>query len=149
MVEGAVPDVEETLRNVPLFRQIAPKQIKSLARWTLTRSYGAGQTIVSEGQTGLGLYCIESGHVKITKHSPHGERDIREMGPGETFGEISLLDDRPRSATVTAVEATTCVLLDKSQFLAELRTYPEMALAILPTVVEWLREADTKIAQLS
>lgn len=142
-------DAEETLRRVPLFRGLKPKQISSLARWTTTRNYPAGQVIVSEGQTGLGLYCIQSGRVKVTKHSANGERDIREMGPGETFGELALLDDKPRSATVTAIEPTTAVLLDKSQFLAEVRTFPELALDILPIIVEWLRGADAKIAELS
>jgi CRP-like cAMP-binding protein len=146
--EGSV-DVEETLRRVPLFQELQPKQIRSLARWTTTRTYSPDQVIVSEGQSGLGLYMIQDGLVKVTKHSAHGEREIRTMGPGESFGEISLLDDKPRSATVTAVEPTTTILLDKSQFIAELRTYPEIALAILPTVVGWLREADTVIAQLS
>jgi CRP-like cAMP-binding protein len=61
----------------------------------------------------------------------------------------SLLDDKPRSATVTAVEPTTAVLLDKSQFIAELKTYPEIALSILPVLVGWLRDADAKIADLS
>lgn len=142
-------DAVETLRKVPLFRGLQEKQIGSLARWTTTRNYAAGQEIVHEGQTGLGLYCIQSGRVKVSKHGTGGERAIREMGPGESFGEIALLDDRPRSATITAVEPTTCVLLDKSQFLAEIRTYPDMALAILPVVVGWLREADTRIAELS
>jgi CRP-like cAMP-binding protein len=142
-------DAAETLRNVPLFRGLQEKQITSLARWTTTRNYTPGQVIVNEGQTGLGLYAIQSGRVKVTKHGAGGERDIREMGPGESFGEISLLDDRPRSATITAVEPTTCVLLDKSQFLAEIRTFPDMALAILPVVVGWLRQADTRIAELS
>ena len=142
-------DAQETLSKVPLFRRIQPKHLKALASWSMTRDYQSGQVIVSEGQTGMGLYCIQSGKVKVTKKTAGGEREIREMGPGESFGEISLLDDRPRSATVTALEPTTAVLLDKSQFLAELKTYPEMSLAILPTVVEWLREADTKVAQLS
>jgi CRP-like cAMP-binding protein len=142
-------DVEETLQQVPLFQELQPKQIKSLARWATSRTYSPGQVIVSEGQTGLGLYCIQSGRVKVSKQSIHGEREIRTMGPGESFGEISLLDDKPRSATVSAVEPTTTVMLDKSQFIAELRTYPEIALAILPTVVGWLRDADAVIAQLS
>lgn len=142
-------DAEETLHNVPLFRDLPRKHLKSLARWTTTRNYPAGQVIVKEGQTGLGLYCIQSGRVKVSQSSPTGERDVREMGPGESFGEISLLDDRPRSATVTAVENTTAVLLDKSQFLAEIRTHPEIALSILPTLTEWLRDANTRIADLS
>lgn len=142
-------DVEETLQQVPLFQELQPKQIRSLARWATSRTYSPGQVIVAEGQTGLGLYCIQSGLVKVTKQTVHGEREIRTMGPEESFGEISLLDDKPRSATVTAVEPTTTILLDKSQFIAEIRTYPEIALAILPTIVGWLRDADAVIAQLS
>jgi CRP-like cAMP-binding protein len=148
-VEVQAVEVEESLRNVPLFEGFQPKQLKSLARWTTTRSYQPGQIIVSEGQTGLGLYVIRTGKVQISMHSAHGEREIRVMGPGESFGEISLLDDRPRSATATAVEWTTAVLLDKSQFLAEMHAHPEMALAMLPVLVTWLREADMKISGLS
>jgi len=142
-------DEEETLRRVPLFEGLQPKQLKSLARWTTTRTYQPGQVVVNEGQIGMGLYCIQSGSVKITKRSANDEREIRSMGAGESFGEISLLDDKPRSATVTAVEPTTAVLLDKSQFIAELKTYPEIALSILPVLVGWLRDADAKIADLS
>ncbi|MDQ2741184.1 MAG: cyclic nucleotide-binding domain-containing protein [Chloroflexota bacterium] len=142
-------DEEETLRRVPLFEGLQPKQLKSLARWTTTRTYQSGQVVVNEGQIGMGLYCIQSGSVKITKRSANEEREIRSMGAGESFGEISLLDDKPRSATVTAVEPTTAVLLDKSQFIAELKTYPEIALSILPVLVGWLRDADAKIADLS
>jgi len=142
-------DEEETLRRVPLFEGLQPKQLKSLARWTTTRTYQPGQVVVNEGQIGMGLYCIQSGSVKITKRSANEEREIRSMGAGESFGEISLLDDKTRSATVTAVEPTTAVLLDKSQFIAELKTYPEIALSILPVLVGWLRDADAKIADLS
>jgi CRP/FNR family cyclic AMP-dependent transcriptional regulator len=142
-------DAEETLRRVPLFEGIQPKHIKGLAKWTTTRSWGPEQQIVREGQSGMGLYCIQTGKVRVSKASPTGEHEIRTMGVGESFGEISLLDDKPRSATVTAIEPTTCVMLDKSQFLAEIRTHPEIALAVLPVIVSWLRDADTKIAQLS
>jgi len=142
-------EVEETLSKVPLFEGLQPKQVKSLARWTTTRSYQPGQAIVEEGAVGMGLYCIQSGKVKITQKTSHGERDIREMGPGEAFGELSLLGDKPRAATVTAVDRTTCVLLDKGQFLAELRTFPEIALPMLSVLVNWLQEADRKIAELS
>lgn len=142
-------DAAEILGRTTLFRKLSPKQLKSLSKAATTRSYGAGQVIVSEGQTGFGLYCIQSGKVKVTKHTPTGEREIRTMGPGESFGEISLLDDHPRSATVTAVEPTTAVLLDKMQFGAELRTHPEVALSLLPALVQWLREADQKVSELT
>jgi CRP-like cAMP-binding protein len=142
-------DVEETLARTPLFQKLPPRHLRSLAKLATTRTYQPGQVIVAEGQTGFGLYSIQSGKVKVTKQTPGGEREIRTMGPGETFGEISLLDDQPRSATVTAVEPTTAVLLDKMQFGAELRTHPEVALSLLPALVQWLREADRKISELT
>jgi CRP/FNR family cyclic AMP-dependent transcriptional regulator len=142
-------DVEQTLRQVRLFSELQPKQIKSLAKWTTSRTYNPGQVVVQQGQRGLGLYIIQTGKVKVTQTTDHGEREIRDMGPGEAFGELSLLDNQPRGATITAIEPTTCVLLDKSQFLAEIRTYPEISLHILPILVQWIREADEKIAQLS
>lgn len=142
-------DAEETLRRVPLFAELQKKQLRSLAKWTSTRNFNEGQVIVSEGQSGLGLYIIQTGRVKVTQKTASGEREVRQMGPGESFGELALLDNSPRAATVTAVEPTSCVLLDKVQFLAELRTYPEIALSIIPVLVGWLREADAKIAQLS
>jgi len=64
------------------------------------------------------------------------------MGPGETFGELSLLDDQPRSATVTALDSTTVLLLDKWQFVAELKQHPEVAVAMLPTLARWLRSVE-------
>lgn len=137
-------DAEQTLRNVPLFSGLQHKQLKSLARWVTTRTFEPGQAIVQEGQTGLGLYCVQSGRVRVTQSSSGSQRELREMVAGESFGEISLLDDRPRSATVTAVDPTTVVILDKSQFLAELRVYPEIALAILFPLVQRLREAETR-----
>lgn len=142
-------DAEDTLRKVPLFANLQPKQLKSLAKWAVSRNYAPGQAIVTQGQLGLGLYCIQSGRVKITQKTGGGEREIREMGAGDSFGELSLLSDMPRSATVTALEPTTCVLLDKPRFLAEIRTYPDIALEILPVVVNRLLESDKRIAELS
>jgi len=142
-------DAVETLRRVPLFEGISDRHLRSLSKWTSTRRYDGGRAIVSQGQTGLGLYCIQSGTVKVTISGPAGDQELRQMGPGETFGELALLDDKPRSATVTALEPTTAVLLDKSQFRAELRSHPEIALQILETLVAWLRESDSRSVQSS
>src|SRR5919202_4110391 len=119
-MEGLQVDVIETLSKVPLFEGISEKHLQSLSKWTTTRKWDAGQTIVTEGQTGLGLYIIESGKVRVSKAGPSGDVELRTMGGGETFGELALLDDKPRSATVTAVEPTSAILLHKSQFRAQL-----------------------------
>jgi CRP/FNR family transcriptional regulator, cyclic AMP receptor protein len=142
-------DAEQTLRAVPLFQNVNPKHVKALAKWTATRTFEPGKVIVAEGQIGMGLYCIQSGKVKVSLNTAKGPHDIRTMGPGETFGELSLLDSEPRSATVTAVEETTVVMLDKPQFLAQSRTHPELLWAIIPILARWLRESDKKVAELS
>ena len=140
-------DAEESLRRVSLFQGLQPKQIKSLAKMTVSRTFEPGTAIVTEGKMGVGLYCIVSGRVRVTMRTPSGDRELRVMGPGESFGELALLDSQPRSATVTAIERTTAILLDKAQFLAELRTYPEVSLALLPVLVQWIRDADRKLAE--
>ncbi|MGH2449231.1 MAG: cyclic nucleotide-binding domain-containing protein [Chloroflexota bacterium] len=142
-------DAEQTLQHVTLFKNLTPKLLKSLARWAATRTFQPGQEIVKQGQQGVGLYCIQSGQVKVTQQTSSGSREIRTMGAGQCFGELSLLDDAPRTATITALETTTTVSLDKMHFLAELKTYPEIALDMLPILTGWLRDADRTIAELS
>jgi CRP/FNR family transcriptional regulator, cyclic AMP receptor protein len=141
-------DAEETLGKVKLFEGLRPKQIKTLAKWATRRHFQQDQAIVTQGQLGVGLYCIESGRVSVAIDTPSGPLELRKMGVGEAFGELALLDDKPRSATVTAVEPTTTLILDKAQFLAELRTYPEIGLALLPVLTQWIRDADEKLAEL-
>jgi CRP/FNR family cyclic AMP-dependent transcriptional regulator len=148
-VEVDVATPEEVLQRVPLFHELEPKDLRSLARFTVTRSFEAGQVIVAEGQMGFGLYSIQSGKVRITQNTPNGTREIRTMGPGETFGEISLIDDQPRTATVTAIEPTTAVVLDKMQFTSEVKNHPEVAFPMMRSLVQWLRDADRKIAELT
>ncbi|PZS05524.1 MAG: transcriptional regulator [Chloroflexi bacterium] len=141
-MEASEVDTEQTLKTVPLFQGLRSRNLKSLARGTTARTYQPDQVIVSEGQVGYGLYIIQSGQVKVTQEGSTGSREIRRMGPGETFGEMSLLDDQPRSATVTAVEPTTALLLDKWQFVSEMKAHPEITAAMLPTLVGWLRSVE-------
>lgn len=140
-------NAEETLQRVPLFQGLQPKQVKGLARWTTTRTYDANTPIVRQGQPGIGLYCIQSGKVRVTQQTQQGEREIRSMGPGESFGELSLLQEQPRSATVTAVEPTTCVLLDQVQFNVELKSHPEIAVPMLHVLATWLQDAEAASAR--
>lgn len=138
---------EEILQKVGLFQRLQAKTVRSLAKMATRRNYQPGQPIVTEGQMGLGLYCIESGRVKVSRNGPAGEQEIRTMGRGESFGELALLDDSPRSATITAIEPTSALLLDKAQFLAQLRTHPEMGLDLIPVLVKWLRDADRRTTE--
>lgn len=137
-------EAEKLLSRVSLFHSLNKKHIAQLARSTTTQTYEPGQVIVAQGDTGLGLYVIASGSVDVRKERPgHEPVTLNTLGPGQVFGEIALLDDYPRSATVVAHETTQCLTLSKWHFLAELESHPEIAVAVLPIVSRRLRDTLT------
>ncbi|HKF32601.1 MAG TPA: MFS transporter [Jatrophihabitantaceae bacterium] len=107
------PDGLDLLRALPIFAPLAPDRIESLARRLTRTTVPAGEVIMREGDDGDRFYVIESGGVDVT----HGTKVIRHEGPGEYFGEIALLRDVPRTATVTATEDTVLLSLERGPFL--------------------------------
>ena len=107
------PDGLDLLRALPIFAPLAPDRIESLARRLTRTTVPAGEVIMREGEDGDRFYVIESGGVDVT----HGTKVIRHEGPGEYFGEIALLRDVPRTATVTATEDTVLLSLERGPFL--------------------------------
>ena len=143
-------DKVELLKNVELFSDLKEKEIKSLAEFCVKRPFEKGQTLVRQGDSGLGLYVLISGKVKIVKKTSTGEElEIAVLGPGDFFGEMTVLDSSPRSANVIAIEDTDCLLLTAWEFKARLEEHPEMALKVLPVVVKRFRETNEKLLALS
>ena len=141
---------EKLLKRVDLFSGLRKKDLTSLAKSCVERSYKAGQTLVKQGDSGVGLYMIVSGKVKILKETINGETlEIAVQGPGDFFGEMTVLDNAPRSASVIAIENTECLLLTSWDFRARLEVHPEIALDILPIVVKRFRETNEKLVSLS
>jgi CRP-like cAMP-binding protein len=141
---------EELLKGVDLFSGLKKKDLTSLAKSCVERTYQAGQTLVRQGESGVGLYMIVSGKVKIVKQTMSGEAlEIAVQGPGDFFGEMTVLDNAPRSASVVAVEDTKCLLLTSWDFRARLEIHPEIALDILPILVKRFRETNEKLISLS
>jgi CRP-like cAMP-binding protein len=101
---------------------------------------------MKQGDTGVGLYVITSGHVKTTlaKNPDRAEVDLGTYGPGSVLGEMALLDDLPRSATVTAVDDVTAVLLPVWEFRTAIRSHPEIALKLLGVLSRRLRKAESE-----
>ncbi len=124
------------LVKVPLFRDLAARQLESIARSLRERVYEAGSVIVKQGDPGLGFFLITQGRVDVTHENHH----VRDLGPGEFFGEMALMEERPRSATVTAKERTTCLQLVRWDFRALLKENPDLAVKMLEVVVQRLRE---------
>ena len=147
-VSENVAEIEHTLRGVTLFSHLSQRQRARLARFATTRSYKQGSTIVRQGDTSMSLYVILTGAVRVSRESEGGGSvEVEQLGPGGAFGEMGLIEDLPRAATVVAEEPTTCALLAKWDFQNELRDDPEIALSLLPVLTGRIRELDSLLAQ--
>jgi CRP/FNR family cyclic AMP-dependent transcriptional regulator len=112
------------------------------------RQYDAGAVIFLENTIGETAYVIEHGRVEVLKKLDGKNVHLAYIGPGEPFGEMSMIDEKPRSATVVAVEKTTVRELHRDEFLPTLQSQPDMAISLLKILFERLREADATILQL-
>ena len=140
-------NVEDTLSQVPLFSQLSRKDLKRLARGTVTRQFGKGAVIVKEGDQAIAFYLMRSGRAEVVKGAEGSSpRVLNTVGPGDFFGEMALLDGYLRSASVRALEDTECLVLSRWDFLAELRSTPSIAVQMLPILSRRLREVESQPA---
>jgi CRP-like cAMP-binding protein len=114
---------------------------------TLSR-YKAGEVIVQENEIGETAYVIAQGQVEVTKELDGQNVHLAYLGAGETFGEMSMIDEKPRSATVTAVTETLVSEIRRDDFFNSFQTDPKVAVELLKVLFERLREADAMILQL-
>jgi len=137
---------EDTLARVDLFSSLDKKELQALSKSCQERKYSAGSTLIKQGDSGVGLYIIISGHVKTTlaKNPDRAEVDLGTSGPGSVLGEMALLDDLPRSATITAVDDVTALLLPVWEFRTAVRSHPEIALKLLAVLSRRLRKVENK-----
>jgi CRP/FNR family transcriptional regulator, cyclic AMP receptor protein len=138
---------EEALAAVPLFSQFSRKDLARLSRAVVERTYKKGETVVKEGEQAVAFFVIVKGKVEVAHATGSRASKLNDLGPGEAFGEMALLDGGPRAATVKAVDETTCLVLSRWDFVAELRTNPHIAVAMLPILSRRLREVEQKLAK--
>lgn len=120
--------VAEILKAVPLFQDLDAKSLRRLARIARLKVYRRGETILKEGSVGRDLYVLKSGSVSILKRGPEDEpRVLARLEPCAPFGEMSLIDRQPRSASVVASEDTELLVLDGDEFLRFLDSDPATA----------------------
>jgi CRP/FNR family transcriptional regulator, cyclic AMP receptor protein len=136
--------LEVAFTGVPLLSRLTSEQRSRLARLACTRTYRPGAVIVRQGDTSMSAYVVLSGRVIFEQEVGQSAMTIREMGPGGFFGEMGLIDDLPRSATVIAAEQTECALLAKWDFRNSLRDDPDIALALLPVLTERIRQLEAQ-----
>ena len=137
-------NIADLLAQTPLLAELTQKELQRIAEAARMRAYQPGEVIVREGERTAGCFIILTGQVEVIKDADTARPTVlARMGPGEIFGEMAMIDDHPRSATVCALDATECVGLRRSDFMAELQRTPEIAVHMLPVLVRRLREART------
>lgn len=133
-------DVHDLLRRVPLFAGLRPDALEGLAAQLRRRTFKHGTTIFHKDQAGDALYVIESGRVRIFLPTEGGtELTVDVAGAGDIFGELALLDGRPRSASAEALEDTTTFTLTRDEFKAHLAATPQLAVALIELLSSRLR----------
>ena len=137
---------EDTLARVDLFIGLEKKDLQVLAKSCQERKYSAGSKLISQGDTGVGLYVIINGTVRITQanNPDRAEEELGIAGKGSVLGEMALLDDLPRSATVTAIDDVTALLLPIWDIRTILQSHPEIAVKLLGVLSRRLRKAENR-----
>ena len=130
------------LHTVPMFRGLNDRQLERLGKRFTERSYKKGEAIVNQGTLGIGLFIVESGKAEAIRQHPDGEKTVvNTFGPTDFFGELSLLDESPRTATVAASEDSKCLVLTQLDFLSALREDAEVPIIMLKELAHRLRRA--------
>lgn len=138
------------LRNVPLFSVLPEGQLSLLTSVVSRKSYPRNSKIITAGELTDSLYVIISGRLKVLMSDDEGREVILAiLDSNDFFGEMGLLDDSPRSASVIALEAWELLILSKREFKKCLSENFELSLAVMRGLVKRLREADEKIGSLA
>jgi len=132
-------DIPSALKAVPFFAGLDVKQLKTVAASGKELTYSDGDTIVEEGTMGVGFYMVIDGKVEVRK----GTKTLAKLSKGQFFGEMSLIDEEPRSADVVAVAPTKCFTLSTWVFSALIKQHPELALPMLKELAKRLRRAQS------
>ncbi len=144
---GRVFSFEEcltALERVPFFSTLPPGERRNLVAASVERAYPAGAGIVWQGRRpGVGLFVVLAGRALVTQvEGDSAGRMLAELGPGEMFGEMALLDEGPRSATVMALEPTTALVIPIFDFRAALTRNPDAAIRLLALLSRRVRDAE-------
>ena len=138
------------LKSVPMFSGFSQDQLRALGAMIMRRGAPRGSTVMREGDAADCLYVVVTGRLKVLMGEADGKETILSIiGAGEFFGEMSLIDDNPRSATVTAIEPCELLAITRRDFRRCLVENSDLAMAVMRVLVRRLREADRKIGSLA
>ena len=129
------------LESAELFRHLKPAELKALRQVAMERTFTAGHEIFHQGDDGDGVYVVKAGRVEISGFINQDTRRVfSEIGPGDLFGEMAVIEHRPRSATATAAQPTTVYFLPRGELLHLIERSPGLALSLLQVISQRLRD---------
>jgi CRP-like cAMP-binding protein len=140
-------DEVETLRRVPLFSRVAPAKLKLLAFTSDRVSYRTGEVLFRQGDPGDAAYVILAGKADILTDSPNGQIKVAELDYNAIVGEIAILCDISRTATVQAAAPLEALRIRKDDFLKLLADYPEMTVEVLRSLADRLARTTVELAE--
>ena len=135
--------LDNALAAVPLFEGLSKRQLKKLATTAEIVDYMAGHSIVKEGEDGESFFVVLSGQAKVTVKG----RTVNHILPGDHFGEISLLDGGPRTASVLSETPVSMLMLTRSQFQRTVQDDPALAVALMESLARMIRRVDRSLAR--
>ena len=140
---------EIELRDVPLFSEMDEQEVADIRAIMQEMKFRAGQVIIRESEMGDLFYVITEGHAEILIRDADGaELILHEAGPGDFFGELSMLTNEPRSARIRAVDAVTTLALERDDFFEFLRTHPHAAIDVMVELGGRLRDNDSILRRM-
>jgi CRP-like cAMP-binding protein len=128
-------DLEANLAKAPLLAGLDKRTLAQLAQRAKVRSYGPGEAIVHQDAPAAALYVILSGRADVELEHGDATGMVGRLGPGDFFGELALIEEHARTATVRATEPTECALFVAWEFTALLKEYPEVAVPIMYALI--------------
>lgn len=131
-------ELQQQLASVPLLAGLDQRVRRRLAEVGKRRTYAPDESIVREGSMGTALYVVLGGRARVEREG----QTIGELGPGDFFGELALIEEEPRSASVTAADETECLLFPAWEFRALLDEHPEIAVPIMRALIQRLHRSE-------
>ena len=132
----------ELFGSIPLFKGLEEQELKALANQSKEMAFRGGETIVKQGDAGLGFYVIADGEAVVKR----GKRTVAKLGRGSFFGEMSLFDDQPRSADVVATEPTRCLVLLRWNFWSLVTKNKKVTRGLFQEMARRLRATDEALS---
>jgi CRP/FNR family transcriptional regulator, cyclic AMP receptor protein len=137
----------DLIRKIDFFEPLDDKIINKIAQVCIPREYSKGDYIVKEGESGLGLFFITAGKVQVEIERNGTKSVLAQLKDEDFLGELSIIDNKPRSANVVCLEDTSCLLLTRDSFSKLMNKYPEIAVQMAKALAGRIRATNEKMSQ--